>query len=88
MSRPASALSPRGDEPGTKPSYRAAESPGHFEENAADTLSGLADLVGQDMGDLSIERLLPGNARVVSLLRSSQFDDVDIQRITEIIENR
>ncbi len=88
MSRPASALSPKGREPGTNPANRSFQHGQHRGEDSSASESQLADLVGMDAGELSIERLIPDNARVMDLLRSSKYEDIDIQRITEILQSR
>jgi hypothetical protein len=88
MSRPVSALSPRDREPGTNPANRSFQHGQYRGEDSSASESQLADLVGMDAGELSIERLIPDNARVMDLLRSSKYEDIDIRRITEILWSR
>ena len=88
MSRPASALSPRGREPGTDLANRSFQHGQHRGEDSSASESQLADLVCMDAGELSIERLIPDSSRVRDLLRSSKYEDVDIRSITEILRSR
>jgi hypothetical protein len=87
MSRPSSVLSPGRREPGASPANRVVDPGRRPVEDAPDAGSSLAEIVGRDMGSLSIERLVPDNARIMHLLSSSQYGDIDIRRITELLES-
>jgi len=85
MSRHASALSPRGEDRSTDPADRTSDHRQHAGEGSSDAESQLADLVGRDLSALSIDQLIPDDSHLRDLLRSSNFDDVDIQRIVEFL---
>ncbi len=85
MSGHASALSKRGEDSGTEPAERTSDYLQRAGEGASDAESQLVDLVGRDLSALSIDQLIPDDSHLRDLLRSSNFDDVDIQRIVEFL---
>ncbi|MDG6256350.1 MAG: hypothetical protein QCH35_02000 [Methanomicrobiaceae archaeon] len=85
MTRPAYVLVPGGKASGSEPAGRAPESRDPAGEGSIDAASRLADIVGADRDDLSIELLFHEDFSVAALLRASNFDDIDIRKIEELL---
>ncbi|HDR72583.1 MAG TPA: hypothetical protein ENN85_01495 [Methanoculleus sp.] len=85
MTRPAFVLVPGGTASESEPAGRVPESRDRAGGEPTDAESRLAEIVGADRDDLSIELLFHDDCSVAALLRSSDFDDIDILRIEELL---